>query len=279
MAEIGKYNTLKVIKKVDFGMYLDGGEGEEILLPKRFVPRGIHEGDDLEVFLYHDSENRIIATTQKPKGILGDIVMLEAVEVTKQGAFLDWGLMKDLFMPLSQQESKLIKGERYLVMIYKDEQTGRLAATERISRFLSNDHIDLEEMQPVDLVVQRESDIGYVVIINNKYTGLLHYNEVFRGLDVGDKEHGFVKKIREDNKIDVSLGEPGYKRVTNETDVVLDKLRQNDGYLPFHDKSDAEDIYNEFGMSKRTFKMIIGALYRQRKIELTKTGIKLIEEA
>jgi len=279
MAEIGKYNTLKVIKKVDFGMYLDGGEGEEILLPKRFVPRGIHEGDELEVFLYHDSENRVIATTQKPKGILGDIVMLEAVEVTKQGAFLDWGLMKDLFMPLSQQESKVIKGERYLVMIYKDEQTGRLAATERISRFLDNDDIDLEEMQPVDLVVQRESDIGYVVIINNKYTGLLHYNEVFRGLDVGDKERGFVKKIREDNKIDVSLGEPGYKRVTNETDVVLDKLRQNNGYLPFHDKSDAEDIYSEFGMSKRTFKMIIGALYKQRKIELTKTGIKLIEEA
>lgn len=279
MAEIGKYNTLKVIKKVDFGVYLDGGEGEEILLPKRFVPRGIHEGDELEVFLYHDSDNRVIATTQKPKGILGDIVMLEAVEVTKQGAFLDWGLMKDLFMPLSQQESKVVKGERYLVMIYKDEQTGRLAATERISRFLNNDQIDLEEMQPVDLVVQRESDLGYVVIINNQYTGLLHYNEVFRGLDVGDKERGFIKKIREDNKIDVSLGEPGYKRVTSETDIVLEKLRENNGYLPLHDKSDPEDIYNTFGMSKRTFKMIIGALYKQRKIELTKTGIKLIEEA
>ena len=278
MAEIGRYNTLRVIKKVDFGLYLDGGEGEEILLPKRFVPPGVQEGDELEVFLYHDSENRVIATTQRPKALAGEIAMMEAVATTKQGAFLDWGWMKDLFVPLSQQEERMQEGHSYLVRVYIDEQTGRVAATQRIARFLSNDDLTVTEREPVDLVVYQKTDIGYKVIINNLHTGVLHYNEVFRELQIGDKEKGFIKTIREENKIDVALGERGYKRVEGEAEKILRLLQENDGYLPYHDKSDPDDIYEFFGMSKKTFKMTVGALYKQQKVELTKTGIKLIQE-
>jgi uncharacterized protein len=279
MASIGQFNTLKVVKEVDFGLYLDDGEGNEILLPTRFVPKGTAEGDELNVFLYHDSENRIIATTQTPKGIAGDIVMLEVVSTTRQGAFLDWGLMKDIFVPLSQQEARMDVGARYLVMIYIDEQTGRLAATQKFSHHLSNYEITVEELEPVDIVVFRKTDLGYSVIINNKHIGLLHYNDVFKELQIGDKEKGFVKKIREDNKIDIAIGERGYKRVEGEADKILRLLRENDGYLPYHDKSDPEEIYSFFGMSKKTFKMTIGALYKNKKLELTKTGIKLLADS
>ncbi len=278
MIEVGKYNTLKVVKAVDFGLYLDGGEEGEILLPKRFVPRDAKDGDELEVFIYHDSDNRLIATTQKAKAQVGEIAFLRAVSINKQGAFLDWGLMKDVFLPLSQQESRIFEGGEYVVMLYIDERTGRVTATERIQRFLNNDEIELKELDPVEFIVWRISDIGYNVIINNKYEGLLHFNEVFRQLEIGDKEKGFIKKIREDKKIDVAIGERGYKKVESETDVILRLLKENDGYLPYHDKSDPEEIYEFFGMSKKTFKMSIGALYKQRKISFTQTGIQLIEE-
>jgi hypothetical protein len=277
MAEVGRYHTLRVVKKVDFGVYLDNGNGEEILLPKRFVPKDLEEGNNIEVFLYHDSENRIIATTQKPKGIVGDIVMLQCLSTTKQGAFLDWGLMKDIFVPLSQQESKMQESGHYLVMIYIDEQTGRIAATERIRRFIGNDDIIVKEGDAVNILVYRKTEIGYEVIINNLNIGLLHYNEVFRELEIGDKTKGFIKKIREDRKIDVALGEKGYNKIEGETDKILRLLQENDGYLPYHDKSNPEEIYEFFGMSKKTFKMATGALYKQRKIELTQTGIKLLD--
>ncbi|WP_276134388.1 S1 RNA-binding domain-containing protein [Polluticoccus soli] len=278
MAEIGRFNNLRVIKQLDFGVYLDGGEGEEILLPKRFVPKGVKDGDEIEVFLYHDSENRIIATTQKPKAIVDEIAMMEVVDTSKHGAFLDWGLMKDLFVPLSQQELRMQPGQYHLVRLYLDEQTGRIAATARISRFLSNHDLTVKENDSVELLVYQKTDIGYKVIINNKHLGVLHYNEVFRDLEIGDKEKGFIKTIREDNKIDVSLGERGYSRVEGEAEKILRLLKENDGYLPYHDKSDPEDIYDFFGMSKKTFKMTIGALYKQKQIELTQTGIKLLEE-
>jgi predicted RNA-binding protein (virulence factor B family) len=277
MAEVGKYNTLKVVKTVDFGVYLDGGDEGEILLPKRFVPAGVQEGADLEVFLYHDSENRIIATTQTPKAIVGEIAFLEALSVNRQGAFLDWGLMKDLFLPLSQQESRVQAGNSYFVKLYVDERTGRIACTERITEHLSNYELTVTENEPVDLLVYQKTDIGYKVIVNSKHLGVLHYNEVFRELNIGDKEKGFIKTIREDNKLDVSLGERGYKKVEGETDKILRLLQENDGYLPYHDKSDPEEIYTFFGMSKKTFKMAVGALYKQQKISLTQTGIKLEE--
>ncbi|MBS1772233.1 MAG: RNA-binding protein [Bacteroidetes bacterium] len=277
MIQVGQYNTLKVVKEVDFGMYLDGGEAGEILLPKRFVPKGLNEGDDVEVFIYHDSDNRLIATTQKPYAVAGEIALLKVVAKTNHGAFLDWGLMKDLFLPLSQQTERIYEDGFYLVRLYIDEQTGRIAATQRIERGLDNDNLTVKEKEAVDLLIYQKTDIGYKVIINNKHIGVLHYNEVFRDLEIGDKEKGFIKTIREDGKIDVSLGTLGYKKVESEADKILRLLHENNGYLPYHDKSDPEKIYAFFGISKKVFKMTTGALYKQRKIEFTQSGIKLID--
>lgn len=276
MIKIGEYNLLKVIKQKPMGAFLDDG-AEGILLPKRFVPPGTKTGDQLNVFLYHDSEDRIIATTLTPKGVLGDIVKLKVVSTTPQGAFLDWGLMKDLFVPKSQQVSFMRPMGEYIVKIYLDEQTGRLAATERIDQFLSNDELTVKEKDIVDLLVYRQSDLGYVVIINNRHTGVLHFNEVYRDVEIGDRFEGFIKTILPGNKIDVAAGKPGYSRVENESEKVLRLLKENDGYLPYHDKSSPEDIYSFFAMSKKTFKMTTGLLYKQRKIEFTPSGIKLVE--
>jgi predicted RNA-binding protein (virulence factor B family) len=277
MVRIGEYNDLKVIRVVDFGVYLDD-ENEGILLPKRFVPEGLQTGDSLRVFIYHDSEDRMIATTLEPKGVMGDIVKLRAVDVTQQGAFLDWGLMKDIFVPKSQQLLRMIPGGEYLVKIYIDERTGRVAATEKIDQFLSNDVLTIKEMEIVELVIYRRTDIGYLAIINNKHTGVLHFNEVFRVIETGDKLEGFIKKIGPENKIDVVAGRPGYQRVEDETGKIMRLLKENNGYLPYHDKSDPDDIYSFFSMSKKTFKMTTGNLFKQRKIVFTKTGIKLADD-
>ena len=276
MIRIGEYNVLKVIKEKPMGVFLDDGK-DGILLPKRFVPRDTKMGDDLKVFLYHDGEDRLIATTLQPKGVLGDIVKLKVVSTTPHGAFLDWGLMKDLFVPKSQQVSFMRPLGEYLVKIYLDEQTGRLAATEKIEPFLSNETLTVKEKDVVDLLVCRRSDLGYVVIINNKHTGLLHFNEVYRDIEIGDRFTGFIKTILPENKIDVVGGKPGYNRVEDESEKVLRLLKENNFYLPYHDKSSPEEIYSFFAMSKKTFKMTTGALYKQRKIEFTKGGIKLLD--
>jgi uncharacterized protein len=276
MIKVGDYNHLKISREVDFGVYLDDGK-EGILLPKRYVPQGAKVGDVVKVFIYHDSDDRLIATTQEPKGRVGEIVRLKAVSVTNHGAFLDNGLMKDLFVPRSKQLTQMFPNEYYLVKIYIDERTGRMTATEKIEQFLSNDSLTVKEMDMVDLAVLRRSDIGYVVIVNHKHTGILHFNEVFRDIRIGDTFKGFIKKISSDNKIDVVLGKPGYQKVEDEVQKILVLLEENNGYLPYNDKSDPDDIYSFFGMSKKTFKMSTGNLYKQRKIEFTKTGIKLAQ--
>jgi predicted RNA-binding protein (virulence factor B family) len=273
---VGEYNTLKVSRKVEFGFYLDDG-GEGILLPKRFAPRTLRIGDEINVFVYHDSDNRLIATTQKAKATVGEIAKMKAVSITGQGAFLDWGLMKDLFVPKSKQISGMHEGGEYLVKLYIDEMTGRVAATEKIEALLSNDELTVKEKDIVDLLVYRESELGYVMIINNRHTGVLHSNEVFTTLHTGDKLQGFIKTIRPDNKIDVVLGKPGFQKVEDEGGKILRLLQENDGYLPYHDKSDPQEIYDFFGMSKKTFKMTTGSLYKQQKIAFTKTGIQLTE--
>ena len=286
MIKMGEYNVLKVIKEKSMGVFLDDGD-IGILLPKRFVPPGTKIGDELKVFLYHDGEDRPIATTQQPLGVLGDIVKLRCVSTTTHGAFLDWGLMKDLFIPRSKQLSFMRPMGNYIVKIVMDEQTGRVAATEKFDSFLSNEILSVKEMDLVDLVVYRRTDLGYVVIINNKHTGLLHFNEVYRPIETGDRFQGFIKKIHENkpgNKqvdkylIDVAAGKPGYKRVEDESAKVLRLLQENGGYLPYHDKSTPENIYSFFGMSKKTFKMTTGKLYKERKLEFTQTGIKLPAE-
>lgn len=275
---VGQFNLMRVDRKVDFGFYMDDG-GEGILLPKRFVPSGLQIGDTISVFVYHDSDNRLIATTQEPFAVVGDIAALKVVEVTSQGAFLDWGLMKDVFVPVSQQLSTMRLGGKYLVKLYIDAQTGRVAATEKIDKQISNDHLSVKEGEKVKIQVYRESEIGYVVIVNQVHQGLVYKNEVFTHLHIGQFiDEAFVKKIREDNKLDIGLGKQGGEKLADDNQKIISLLKSHKGFLPYHDKSAPDDIYAFFGMSKKAFKMNVGMLYKLKLISIEEDGIHLIPE-
>lgn len=276
---VGQFNLMRVDRKVDFGFYMDDG-AEGILLPKRFVPSGLQVDDTISVFVYHDSDNRLIATTQEPFAVVGDIAALKVVDITGQGAFLDWGLMKDLFVPVSQQLSNMRLGGKYLVKLYLDKQTGRVAATEKIDNQISNDILTVKEGEKVKLQVYRESDIGYVVIVNQVHQGLVYKNEVFTHLHIGQMiEEGFVKKIREDNKLDIGIGKQGVEKLDDDQVKLIQLLKLHKGFLPYHDKSSPEDIYAFFGISKKAFKMNVGMLYKAKKITIENGGIRLMPEA
>ncbi len=280
MINVGQFNKLKVLRSRPAGLYLEGTD-DGILLPTRFVPAGTKEGDELNVFIYHDSEGRLIATTQNPAGCVGDIVLLKAVEVTSFGAFLDFGLMKDLLIPNKNIRSQIRKNGEYLVKIILDEQTDRLSATEYLEDSLSNEELTIKEMDEAAMTVYRKTQIGYEVIINNKHRGILHFNEVYRPLQIGDHFRGFVKKIFKSKTsgktlIDVVVGKAGYARVEDASDKILRLLKDYGGHLPYNDKSDPEAIYNFFKISKKTFKMTIGKLYKQQKIRIEDSGISLI---
>ena len=275
---VGQFNLMRVDRKVDFGFYMDDG-GEGILLPKRFVPSGLQIDDTISVFVYHDSDNRLIATTQEPFAVVGDIAALKVVEVTSQGAFLDWGLMKDLFVPVSQQLSTMRLGGKYLVKLYIDAQTGRVAATEKIDKQSSNDDLTVKEGEKVKIQVYRESEIGYVVIVNQVHQGLVYKNEVFTHLHIGQFiDEAFVKKIREDNKLDIGLGKQGGEKLADDNQKIMSLLKSHKGFLPYHDKSAPDDIYAFFGMSKKAFKMNVGMLYKLKLISIGDDGIHLIPE-
>jgi len=276
---VGQFNLMRVDRKVDFGFYMDDGE-EGVLLPKRFVPSGLQVGDTISVFVYHDSDNRLIATTQEPFAVVGDIAALKVVALTKQGAFMDWGLMKDLFVPVSQQLSSMRLGGKYLVKLYLDKQTGRVAATEKIDNQISNDILTVKEGDKVKLQVYRESDIGYVVIVNQVHQGLVYKNEVFTHLHIGQFiDEGFVKKIREGNKLDIGIGKQGVEKLDDDQLKLIQLLKLHKGFLPYHDKSSPEDIYAFFGISKKAFKMNVGMLYKAKKITIEDGGIRLIPES
>ena len=276
---VGQFNLMRVDRKVDFGFYMDDG-GEGILLPKRFVPSGLQIDDTISVFVYHDSDNRLIATTQEPFAVVGDIAALKVVEVTSQGAFLDWGLMKDLFVPVSQQLSTMRLGGKYLVKLYIDAQTGRVAATEKIDKQISNDILTVKEGEKVKIQVYRESEIGYVVIVNQVHQGLVYKNEVFTHLHIGQFiDEAFIKKIREDNKLDIGLGKQGGEKLADDNQKIMSLLKSHKGFLPYHDKSAPDDIYAFFGMSKKAFKMNVGMLYKLKLICIEEDGIHLIPEA
>ena len=275
---VGQFNLMRVDRKVDFGFYMDDG-AEGILLPKRFVPSGLQVNDTISVFVYHDSDNRLIATTQEPFAVVGDIAALKVVAVTNQGAFMDWGLMKDLFVPVSQQLSSMRLGGKYLVKLYLDKQTGRVAATEKIDNLISNDVLTVKEGEKVKLQVYRESDIGYVVIVNQVHQGLVYKNEVFTHLHIGQMiDEGFVKKIREDNKLDIGIGKQGVEKLDDDQLKLIQLLKLHKGFLPYHDKSSPEDIYAFFGISKKAFKMNVGILYKAKKITIEDNGIRLMPE-
>lgn len=277
--QVGQFNLMRVDRKVDFGFYMDDG-AEGILLPKRFAPAGLHIGDTISVFIYHDSDNRLIATTQEPFAVVGEIAALKVVSVTSQGAFLDWGLMKDLFVPVSQQLSTMRKGGKYLVKLYIDAQTGRIAATEKIDKQISNDHISLKEGDKVKIQVYRESELGYVVIVNQMHQGLVYKNEVFTHLHIGQIiEDAFVKKIRENNKLDIGIGKQGVEKLADDHQKIIHLLKAHNGFLPYHDKTAPDDIYAFFGMSKKSFKMSIGMLYKLKLISIKEEGIYLLPES
>jgi predicted RNA-binding protein (virulence factor B family) len=275
---VGQFNLMRVDRKVDFGFYMDDG-AEGILLPKRFVPSGLQVDDTISVFVYHDSDNRLIATTQEPLAVVGDIAALKVVEVTSQGAFLDWGLMKDLFVPVSQQLSTMRLGGKYLVKLYIDAQTGRVAATEKIDKQISNDNLTVKEGEKVKIQVYRESEIGYVVIVNQIHQGLVYKNEVFTHLHIGQFiDEAFVKKIREDNKLDIGLVKQGGEKLADDNQKIISLLKSHKGFLPYHDKSAPDDIYAFFGMSKKAFKMNVGILYKLKLITIEEDGIHLVPE-
>jgi len=275
MAEIGKLNTLRVVKEVDFGMYLDGGEHGEILLPKRYVPENTKPEDILEVFIYLDSEDRIIATTETPYIKLGEFACLKAVAVSSMGAFLDWGLMKDLFVPFREQKLKMEEGRWYIVTVYLDPETKRLVASAKIEKFLDNLPPDYEPGQEVDLLIAGETDLGFNAIINNRHLGVIYKNEIFQPLRKGERVKGFIKKIREDEKIDLLLQKAGYAKVDDISMRIVEVLKKHNGFLPVTDKSDPDTIYELFGVSKKTYKKAIGSLFKFRLIDIEDKGIRL----
>lgn len=278
MVKIGKYNTLKVVKDLDFGVYLDGGDGLEILLPARYVPKNTKPGDEIEVFIYHDNEGRIIATTAKPLALADEFQFMEVKSVNETGAFLDWGLMKDLLVPFKEQKMPMREGRWYLVYVHIDHITGRIVASARIDKYLDNTVPEYTFNQEVDLLVADETEIGYKVIINNAHWGLVYHNEVFRRLEKGDRLKGYIKEIREDEKIDISLTPLGYQKVGGIAGTILEALKMQGGYIAVHDKSEPDLIYSLFRCSKKAFKQAIGALYKQHLISLEKEGIRLMSE-
>lgn len=273
--QAGQYYSLPVERIVTPGAYLRY-EGEDVLLPNRFLPEGVQKGDEVEVFIYHDSENRLIATTQKPHAIVGEFAYLKVLSTSPQGAFVDWGLTKDLFVPRSQQREPMREGRSYLLYLYRDEQTGRVAATEWFDKVLKKTGEGLEVLQPVQLIVYRKTPIGYSVIADHTYEAVIHDADAVVPLRVGQQLQGFIKLVREDGKIDVVPGKPGYAKVTDEAQRILDLLKAHKGILPYTDKSDPEDIYAFFGVSKKVFKMAIGNLYKQRLIDILPGGIQLL---
>lgn len=276
MLQIGNYNTLRVVKLVSFGVYLDGGEGKEILLPTRYVPKGVKVDDEIQVFIYHDNEGRLIATTLCPKAVVGEFAFMRVKSVNDTGAFLDWGLMKDLLVPFKEQKMTMREGKWYLVYVHLDHLTGRIVASARIEKFLGNVPPVYQLNQEVDLLVADDTEIGYKVIVDNLHWGMIYHNQVFQRLERGEHLKGYVKEVREDDKLDISLQPLGYQKIDGISQRILNALQMKEGFLPVHDKSDPEEIYSLFRCSKKAFKQAIGSLYKQRLITIEKEGIRLL---
>ena len=273
---LGKFNTLRVVKEVDFGMYLDGGIEGEILLPRRYIPEGCRPGDELKVFIYLDQEERLIATTQKPLVQVGEFACLKVAWVNQYGAFLDWGLMKDLFVPFREQKTKMEVGKRYVVHTHLDEESYRIVASAKVERYLSKERAPYEPGEKVNVLVWQKTDLGFKVIIEHQYAGLLYEREIFQSLHVGLKTQAYIKKVREDGKIDLSIRKPGQAGVKDFATFLLEHIRSNGGRLLLTDKSPAEEIYALFGVSKKTFKKAVGDLYKKRLVTLQEDGIRLV---
>ena len=275
--ELGKYNQLEVVKEVDFGVYLDGGEEGEILLPTRYVPEDCKIGDILNVFLYLDMDERLIATTLTPYVQVGQFACLEVSWVNEYGAFLNWGLMKDLFVPFREQKMKMQVGRKYVIHAHLDEESYRIVASAKVERYLSKDKPEYAAGDEVNILIWQKTDLGFKAIIDNKYSGLLYENEIFTSLETVMEMKAFVKQVREDGKVDLILQKPGFEKIDDFAKTLLDYIREQGGRISLNDKSPAEDIYDTFGVSKKTFKKGVGDLYKKRLISLHEDGITLAE--
>lgn len=294
MINLGDYNTLKVVKSVDFGLYLDGGNAGEILLPKRYEPQDITIGDELEVFLYLDQEERLVATTEHPLAKVGDFAWLEVSWVNQYGAFLNWGLMKDLFCPFREQKMRMQKGQSYLVYVTIDEESYRLMATAKIDKHISplTPNTQLTPSDPlgsqdssltktyshgteVELLVWQKTDLGFKVIVDNRYQGLLYENQIFQPIHSGMRLNGYIDHIRQDGKADIILQPTGQQHTEEFAAILLQYLKENGGHCDLGDKSPSELIQDRFKVSKKTFKRAVGDLYRQRLVTIDDNGIHL----
>ena len=276
MIPLGTYSTLTAKRQLLQGIYLEDAEGDEVLLPNKYIPNGLELEDEISVFVYTDSEDRIIATTIKPKILLHEFACLEVSAVTKIGAFLDWGLEKDLFVPFKNQKLKMKEGNSYIVYLYNDEESDRLVASAKIFKYLSNEELTVKNEEAVNLLIAEPTDLGVNVIINNRHRGLIFRNEIFQNLELGDQIKGYIKKIRPDNRIDVSLQPQGLPNIEPSANKILNYLKRNQGYISLTDKSRPEEIMAKMEMSKKSFKKGLGSLYKQKLVRLEKNGTYLI---
>lgn len=273
--EIGKYNTLSVIAVTANGVYLDGHELGEILLPNRYVPTDCQVGNNINVFIYVDSAERVVATTEKALGQVGEFVSLKVAQVNKMGAFLDWGLPKDLLVPYNQQHTKMEVGKYYLVRIFLDQHTDRIVASSKLDKFIDIWPAEYQQGDKVKLIIGGKTDLGFKAIVNDLHWGLLYDNEIFQPLRIGKKIDGFIKQVREDGRLDLILTRGSKNRVNSFADKLIDALQKNNGFLPLHDKSAPELIQRTLGVSKKTFKATVGNLLKKGKLTIEQNGIKL----
>ena len=278
MVEIGRINKLTIKRKLDYGAHLDGGESGDILLPKKYVPKKCQSGDEVEVFVYVDREERLRATTQKPYVTVGQFAKLRVVANSSSGAYLDWGLQKDLLVPKREQHAKMEEGKSYVVFVFLDKKTNHITASSKLDKFLDLQSPNYDEGEEVDLFICYKTDLGYKAVVNNSHWGMVYKNEVFQKLHIGQQLKGYIKIIREDLKIDISLQQSGYQKVDNISQSILKTIKDLGGSIAVTDKSPPEDIYSLFGVSKKTFKKAIGALYKKRLITIDTNGIKLAQK-
>lgn len=278
MTDIGRMNRLIVTKAVDFGLYLDGGDLGEILLPKRYIPGATNVGDPVDVFIYLDSEDRLIATTETPKIKVGECANLKVVSTTPIGAFLDWGLPKDLLVPFREQAQPMEEGQSYPVLAYIDQHTNRIVATSRLNKYLSDKALYLAPQQEVDLLIYQRTNLGYMAVIDNRCTGLLFHQDILQPIDLGQRMKGYIKEIRRDKKVTLCLQLQGQEARDELSQQIMEDLKTQGGISTLTDKSSPEDIYKKFSASKASYKRALGALYKQRQIKIEKDKITLLEK-
>ena len=276
MLFIGKYNYLTIQRLTSVGMFLSDVEGEEVLLPNQYLTDDMKIDDTIKVFVYLDSEDRPVATTETPKIIRNEFAYLEVTDVTEYGAFMNWGLIKDLFVPFREQSTPMQVGEWHVVFLYLDQKSSRLLASTKVDRYLENDRLLVKEGDEVDLLIFRKTDLGFNAVVNQYHNGLIYANEVFRELKVGDSLKGYVKKIRDENKLDISLQKTGFEIVEPIGQQILDEIKKQNGFLELSDRSTPEEINKRLQISKKIFKKAIGGLYKQGLIKITDDGLYLV---